>query len=177
MVTPGPTSAAPTETLRVPRRPVVGWLVAALVALAAVAGGAWYTTHPGDLATSGTMVRASTPVGQPVYVGVFAPTDLDRTLRLSGVKVHTTSTVDVDVVPLLCHDGTVGVTSDPSTFCADLVDPEGESFGPGDSIVLRVTGQLPGVATTDRVRLGYRTGLQAATQEAGEQAVVTILAR
>jgi hypothetical protein len=177
MATRGSAADAPAETLQVRRRPVVGWVAVLVVAAAAGGGGVWFVTHPGELETSDRTVEAMTPVGQPVYLGVFAPTGFDRTLRLSGVKVHTTSTVEVEVVPLLCHGGTIGVTSDPSTFCSDLVNPEGESFGPGDSIVLRVTGDSAGAAAIDRVRLGYREGIQVATQEAGEPSVVSILAR
>jgi hypothetical protein len=148
-----------------------------LVALSVAAGCAWYVTHPSDLPTSGRTVHATTPTGQPVYVGVFAATGgFDRTLRLSGVKVHTTSTTDVEVVPLLCRGGTIGVTSDPATFCTELVNPEGQSFGPGDDIILEITGDAAGVAAVDSVRLGYREGIQAATQDAGVPVVVNILA-
>jgi hypothetical protein len=177
MATRGSAADAPAETLQVRQRPVVGWLVVAVVVAAAAAGGSWFATHPQDLETSDRTVEAMTPAGQPVYLGVFEPTGFDRTLHLSGVKVHSTSTVQVEVVPLLCHDGTIGVTSDPATFCSALVNPEGESFGPGDSIVLKVTGESAGAAAIDRVRLGYREGFQAATQEAGEPSVVTIIAR
>jgi hypothetical protein len=165
------------EALRVQRHPAFAWALAGLVAVASLGGGAWFVTHPEPLPTSDAMVHATTPVGQPVYVGMFTPDDFDRTLRLSGVKVHTTSSVDVDVQPLLCRSGTIGVTTDPASFCADLVDPEGESFGPGDSIVVVVTAQAPGAAVVDRVRLGYREALQADTQEAGQTAIVTILDR
>ncbi|MCW2797646.1 hypothetical protein [Nocardioides sp.] len=167
-----------TEALEVPRRPIAGTVIAVLVAIGAAGAGAWFVNHPEDLPTSDERVTASTPVGQPVYVGVFSATaDLGRTLHLSGVKVHTTSNAQVEVVPLLCHGGTIGVTADPAAFCADLVNPEGETFGPGDDIVLEVTSETAGVAVIDRVRLGYRDGLQVDTQEAGAPVVVNILDR
>jgi hypothetical protein len=164
--------------LKVRRRPIAVIVTAVVVAAAAALGGAWFVIHPAELPTSDTTVHASTPVGQPVYVGVFAATtDLGRTLRLSGVKVHTTSNAQVEVVPLLCHGGTIGVTTDPVPFCTALVNPEGERFGPGDDIVLEVTGDTAGVAVVDRVRLGYRDGFQVATQEAGAPVVINLLER
>ncbi|MCW2765124.1 MAG: hypothetical protein JWO11_1083 [Nocardioides sp.] len=175
---PYPHAMASTGALQVRRRPVAGIVVGVLAAIGAAVGGAWFVHHPADLPTSDARVTASTPVGQPVYVGVFAGTaEFGRTLRLFGVKVHTTSNSQVEVVPLLCHGGTIGVTTDPATFCAELVNPEGESFGPGDDIVLEVTGDTAGVAVIDRVRLGYREGFQVATQEAGVPVSVNILDR
>ena len=165
-------------TLEMRRRPRFGialWLLAAVV-VALVA--AWFVTHPEELPVSDETIRASTPVGQPVYIGVFAPTvEFGRTLHLSGVKVHTTSNVQVTVTPLVCKGGTIGVTSAPETFCTELVNPEGASVGPGDNLVLQVSGDLPAIAVIDRIRLGYREGLQTATQEAGADAIVSIVSR
>lgn len=157
------------------RTGIVVWLLVATV-VAIIAG--WFLTHPEELPLSDETIRASTPVGQPVYVGVFAPTaESGRTLHLSGVKVRTTSNVEVTVTPLLCKGGTVGVTTEPESFCTELVNPEGENLAPGDSIVLEVTCELPAIAVIDRIRLGYREGLQSATQEAGSAAIVTVVAR
>ena len=167
-----------TGALQVRRRPRARILVVLATVLAAGIGGVWFVNSPPALPTSDATVTASTPAGQPIYIGVFAPTaDFGRTLRLDGVKVHATSNDAVEVVPLLCRGGTVGVTTDAAPFCAELVDPEGESLGSGDAIVLEVTSDHPGVVVIDRVRLGYRDGLQAATQEAGMPAVVNILDR
>ncbi len=152
--------------------------VAALTALLVLGVLVWYVNSPADLPTSDAQVTASTPVDQPVYIGVFAPgTEFDRTLHLSGVKVHTTASSEVEVEPLLCRGGDVAVTSDPTVFCEELVDTEGASFGPGDDIVLRVSAPISAVAVIDRVRLGFREGLQFGTLAAGSPAVVRILER
>lgn len=167
-----------SEPLQVKRRPKLRWAVWALVGAAVLAVTIWYVNSPGTLPTSDATVSASTPVDQPVYVGVFAPeADFGRTLHLSGVKVHTTSNTEVTVVPLLCHGGAVGVTSDPESFCEELVNPEGQTFGAGDDIVLEISSSEAAIAVIDRVRLGYRDGLQWGTHEAGAGAVVRILER
>lgn len=158
-----------------PRTGRVLWLVIAGVA-AVLAG--WFATHPGPLPTADETIHASTPVGQPVYLGVFVPdSNLGRTLHLSGVKVYTTSNVQVVVKPLLCKGGTLSVTTAPENFCTEIIDPAGSSFRPGDALLLEVRSDLPAVAVIDRVRLAYREGLQWATQEAGAPAIVNVLPR
>lgn len=164
--------------LQLRSRPRTGAFVAVAVAVLVLGICVWYANTPARLPVSEESVSVSTPVGQPVYVGVFAPTaEFGRTLTLSGVKVHTTSNTEVQVVPLLCRGGTVGVTTEPESFCPDLVNPEGRTFGPGDGIVLEVTSAEPAVAVIDRVELGFREGLRWGTHEAGSSAVVRVLAR
>jgi len=157
-----------------------GWRITAyvvlLVAMLAVIG--WVSTHPRALDTSTTRVEAETPVGEPVYVGVFgAPADFGRNLHVSGVRVFATSTADVTISPHVCHGGSVSVTTTPETFCREFGPSEGASFGAGDAIVLEVVGDAPGVVNIDRVRIAYRDGLQWATQDAGAPTQVSILAR
>ncbi|HET6938928.1 MAG TPA: hypothetical protein VFI19_09995 [Nocardioides sp.] len=157
-----------------------GWRITAyvafLVAMLAVIG--WVSTHPKALDTSTTRVQAETPVGEPVYVGVFAaPAGFGRNLHVSGVRVFATSTADVTVTPHICHGGSVSVTTTPETFCREFGPSEGASFEAGDAIVLEVVGDAPGVVDIDRVRVAYRDGLQWATQDAGAPSQVNILAR
>jgi hypothetical protein len=175
-VTPEPAGPAPLAVAPSRR----GWRIAtyavALVVLAAVLG--WVSTHPKALATADTAVQAETPVGEPVFVGVFGtPADFDRTLRVSGVHVFATSAADVTIVPHVCHGGSVHVTTTPETFCRDLGPTEGATLEGGDEIVLEVSGDVPTVVDIDRVRIAYRDGLQWATQDAGAPAMVSILAR
>jgi hypothetical protein len=145
------------------------------VAIFAVAVG-YVATHPEELPTSDGLVTASTPVGRPVYLGVFqADAGFDRTLAVSGVKVFAESTVPVTITPYLCRGGSVGVTSQPELFCAELVETEGATMQPGDEVVLEVTGDQPGTVSIERVRVAYRSRLQWATQFAGSPAVVTLL--
>lgn len=136
----------------------------------------WHVNHPDALPTDDRVVSASTPVDEPVYVGVARGVQ-DRTLHLSGVKVHATSNTDVSITPLLCRGGRIEATTDPAAFCTDLVNPEGEAFGVDDSIVLQLTSDQPAVAVIDRVRLGFREGLQWGTAPTGSSAVVRVLAR
>jgi hypothetical protein len=147
------------------------------VAVAALV--AWVTTHPADLPTSTTTVNASTPAGQPVYVGVFtAPGDFDRVLHLSGVKIFATATVsDVEITPHLCRGGSVAVTSDPDAFCSELAGTEGTELGAGDEIILEVSAPAPGAVAIDRIRIAYRDGVQWGTHDAGSPALVTVIAR
>jgi hypothetical protein len=157
-----------------------GWrvlvYVVVLVVLLAVIG--WVSTHPDQLDTSSTRVTASTPVTEPVFLGVFGtPADFDRSLHISGVRVFATATADVTIVPHLCHGGSVNVTTNPASFCSEFGPTEGATLESGDEIVLEVVGDEPGVVEIDRVRIAYRDGLQWATQDAGAPAQVSILAR
>lgn len=170
-------------TPRVPRLSFQsrGWRITGLVvALAIVLTWlVWYAVTPERLPVSKKVVNANGVVGSPLYVGMFAaPGDFGRTLRISGVKVHTTSDVELEVTPLLCRRGTVGVTTQPDQFCADLVDPEGERLVGGDSIVVRIESEHAALAVVDRVRIAYREDIRWDTQPAGnQQAIVTIAGR
>jgi hypothetical protein len=175
-VTPDP-AAAGSLVVTPSRR---GWRIATyvvvLVLLLAVIG--WVSTHPKALATTDTTVRAETPVGEPVYVGVFGtPADFDRSLHIAGVHVFATSTADVTIVPHVCHGGSVNVTTTPQSFCSEFGPTEDATLESGDEIVLEVIGDVPTVVEIDRVRIAYRDGLQWATQDAGSRSQVSILAR
>ncbi|GEP39530.1 hypothetical protein NPS01_31930 [Nocardioides psychrotolerans] len=173
-----PQRMSTSTDLQVRRRPRAGIILRVGLGLVVVAFVVWFTTSPAALPTSQSEVSASTPVSIPVYVGVFTPAaDFDRRLHLSGVKVHTTANTPVTVTPLLCVGGTVGVTTEPERFCRGLVDPEGRTFGEGDAIVLEVSSPLAAIAVIDRVRLGFRDGLQRGTLEAGSGAIVRVLGR
>ena len=144
--------------------------------LVAVVG--WVSTHPDALPTTNATVQAKTPVGEPVYVGVFGtPADFGRTLHLSGVRVFATAGADVTIVAHVCHGGSVHVTSTPETFCSALGPTEGATLRGGDEIVLEVVGAVPTAVRIDRVRIAYREGMQWATQDAGAPSQVSILAR
>ena len=175
-VTPGP--GGPGSLAVTPSRR--GWRITtyavALLVLLAVIG--WVSTHPEVLATTDTTVRAETPVGEPVFVGVFAtPADFDRSLHVAGVHVFASSTADVTIVPHVCHGGSVNVTTTPESFCVELGPTEDAALESGDSIVLEIVGEVPTVVEIDRVRIAYRDGMQWATQDAGSRSQVSILAR
>lgn len=171
------------DTSRVPRPSFQsrGWRIAGLAVAVALALTwlVWYAMTPEDLPVSKKVVNANGVVGTPLYVGMFAaPGDLGRTLRISGVQVHTTSDVKLKVTPMLCRRGTIGVTTQPDQFCADLVDPAGQRLVGGDSIVVRVEADEAALAVIDRVRIAYREDIRWDTQPAGnQQAIVTIAGR
>jgi hypothetical protein len=149
------------------------WL-AGLVVFAVLV--AHVATNPEELPTSDEVVTASTPVDRPVFLGVFqAGASFDRSLTLNGVKVFAESTVPVTITPHVCHGGSLGVTSEPEPFCAELVPSEGATLTAGDGVVLEVSGAEPGTVRIERVRLAYRDRLQWATQFAGAPALVTII--
>jgi hypothetical protein len=154
------------------------WAAYGGVLVVVVAVLAWLATHPASLPTSDKRIRASAPVGQAVFLGVFvAPEDFGRTLDLNGVRVFATASVGTTIVPHVCHGGSVSVTTDPVSFCASVGPTEGATLGAGDEVVLEVTGSAPGVAEIDRVRIAYRDGVQWAVQDAGAPAEVQFLAR
>lgn len=140
---------------------------------------AWYATTPEHLPTSDKTVSASGVAGTPLYIGMFtAPDDFERTVRISGVKVHATTNTEIEVTPVLCRRGTIGVTTKPEQFCSELVDPEGQRFVSGDSIVLKVESAAPAVAVIDRIRIAYREDVRWDTQPAGHaQAILTLAGR
>lgn len=170
-----PRTSAALEVSRSRRAVRAAVALVLLVALLAVL--LWYTTHPPELATSEETRQAATPVGVPVYVAM-APAPTDRSLAIDGVKLRVTANTDVDVRPLLCRDGSPGVTSDPAAYCSELVDPEGQRLEPGDSLLVEVAADEPAIVVVDRIRVGYQDGIRAATQPAGvDHAVVNVLGR
>jgi hypothetical protein len=149
------------------------WLLGVALAATVVA---YVATHPDELPTTDGVVTASTPSGRPVFVGVFAaPAGFGRSVHVSGVKVFATAPGPVTITPHLCRGGSVGVTTDPTPFCSEVVPTEGATLRAGDEIVLEVVGDVPGTIAIDRVRIAYRDDFQWATQRAGRPAVVTIL--
>jgi hypothetical protein len=166
-------TGGPLEVRRRPRSALAVWTVAVAVVLGLVF---WFVTSPPVLATSTEPVLASTPVDQDVYVAVVTG-DPDRSLTVSGVAVHVAAEMPVEVEPLLCVDGSPRVTSDPTTFCSELVAPDGRTLDGGDTLVLRVRSEYAGVADIDTVRVGYRDGVRWATQPAGAPVRVTVLGR
>ena len=153
------------------------WVVVPLAV--AIWAGIWFVTHPSPLDASPDAITVTTPVGIPIYVQVYSTGVLDgRDLRLSDVSVSEEGTGAVDVVPLVCHQGSFSVTTAPLAFCQDLVPAAGSLLGPGDQLALQITGESAGTVTLGRSALSYRDGIQWGTsQPAGRPVVVTVLAR
>lgn len=153
-----------------PRRQSRIWRWAAPVAAIALLIGwiAWYVTTPPALQTDDQAKTASGVVGQDLYVGMFtASSDFHRAIHISGVKVHATASQDFEVTPMLCRQGTIDVTTDPTQFCKSLDDPAGQRFGAGDSIILKLHSDNPVVADVDRIRIAFQEGLRWGTKPAG----------
>lgn len=154
-------------------------LLAAVALILLVSWFLWYATTPEPLSTAEKAVSASGVAGTPLYVGMYAPPDdFDRTLRISGVKVRATSSTDIELTPLLCRRGNVGVTTKPEEFCADLVGTEGARMVGGDSIVLKIETDEEAVAVIDRLSIAFREDVRWDTVPAGnKRAIVTMTAR
>ncbi|WP_244929087.1 hypothetical protein [Nocardioides sp. W7] len=168
-MTVGPT----LEVRRRPRTTLAAWTVVVALVVGLVF---WFVTNPPALATSDEPVVTSAPAGQDIYLAV-ASGEPDRTLELSGVRVHVTADAPVEVEPLLCLGGAPRVTSDPRAFCDELVKPDGHALGGDDTVVLRVRGEYAGTVTVDRVRLGFREGLRWGDRAAGAPATIAVLGR
>lgn len=170
--------------LRAPGLPKPSWqakgwrygAIAAAVALV-VTWLVWYAATPEELPVSDRTVNANGTAGRPLYIGMFRPpSDFERTLRMSGVKVHATSNQEVRIRPLLCRRGAVGVTTDPEQFCSELLDPAGERLTAGDSIVLEIESDTAASAAIDRIRIAYREDVRWDTQPAGNAGAVVLIA-
>lgn len=145
-----------------------------VVALATSAG--YYVTNPPPLAVQQAPVTATVPSGQPVYLGVYDVGAEDgRTLDVRGVQVDVTSTREIAVQPLVCVGGDVDVTTAPDASCTDIVDPAGAEIGPGDDLMLQVTGSGATVAQIDPVTITFTDGLRRGAREAGAPARVRVL--
>jgi hypothetical protein len=145
-----------------------------LVALATSAG--YYVTNPPPLTVRDSPVTATVPSGQPVYLGVYVPDkDAGRTLDVRGVQVDVTSTREIAVQPLVCVGGSVDVTTAPDTTCTDIVDPAGADLGPGDDLMLQVTGSGSTVAVVEPVTISFVEGVRRGTHQAGSPARVRVL--
>lgn len=128
----------------------------------------WFVTTPPDFSTNSRQASGATIAGTPLYVGMYnAPSGFDRTIRVTGVKVQARASTDATVVPLLCRDGAVGVTTRPEQFCAELVDPAGQEFRTGDSLVIEVDAADAARVEVDRIRVGFQQDIRSATLPAG----------
>lgn len=144
---------------------IVGGVIAALIVIGWLV---WYLLSPGALPTSDRTERGSGVSGSPLYVEMFhAPDDFDRTLHVSGVDVAGDIPEDVTVTPLLCRGSLNGVTPSTQGFCSELVDPEGEGLGAGDSIVVEVESDGAAEVHLDRIEISFRQDIRFGTEPAG----------
>lgn len=173
--------AMPEDSTRPALRVTPGTLLRRLVLVVAAIAGLlfvwWFVTSPSSLPTRPGHVTAVTTTGRPVYVGVWTTdADFGRTLDVAGVRLRAEATVEVDLEPLLCRGGSVGVTSDPAPFCRELLDPAGAQLRAGDSLLVRLVADEPGAVYLDRPAIAFREGPRWGNREAGTEAVLAVVA-
>ncbi|QYJ05499.1 hypothetical protein KUV85_07405 [Nocardioides panacisoli] len=153
---------------RRPSRRTTNIVLVALAIVIPLSWVAWFVNTPPPLGTDGRQASGTSVAGTPLYVGMYnAPSGFDRTIRIIGVKVDAQASRSVDITPLVCRDGAVGVTTRPEQFCSELVDTEGEEFSDTDSIVLQVGSDDAARVEIDRIRVGFQQDLRSTTAPAG----------
>jgi len=153
------------------------WLwIPVILALAGFA--AWWMTHPEELPSSSETLTAPAKAGQTVYVGVTSDNDLDgsRELHVREVTFTEQTRGAVDVIALICHDGSINITADPGHFCDSVEEAEGSTLdlGGGDQLVISVTAESSQLVTLEEVTLSYREGLQWGSQPIGPRVVIDV---
>lgn len=168
-----------TEALEVSRRRWLRWLWVPSL-FVALAMGLWWMGHPADLPTDDRRVSATTKTGQSVYLAVIGAQydDTRRNLEIDHVDLPITSgdSNDVDVLAWICKSGSIAQTSDPSRFCREVIEAEGNPFylGGGDQLMIEVTSESPGTVEIGPVRLAFREGLQRGTLPVGSTYAVEV---
>lgn len=130
------------------------------VAVALVAGLAWYVTHPAPLPPSDGHVETRTRLGSPVFVGI--PTGRDLTVRSWEIDLG-----DGQGDLLVCRDGSVGVTSSPESFCSSVTEADGAHLDANDSLVLEVSSSRYSLVVGGPLHIAWREGIQLGEQDAG----------
>ncbi|MEQ6902065.1 hypothetical protein [Nocardioides sp. YIM 152588] len=150
--------------------------ITTLTVAVAVGWAAWYALTPEPLPISEDRVTAVGSTRAPVYIGMFTlPAGVDRTLHVAGVRTRATASGEVEVAPLLCRDGSIGVTSAPERFCAAVDDPAGATMADGDSIVLEVSADAGVLVEIERIRVAFREQLRWGTAPAGKAGATVTL--
>lgn len=153
---------------RTPSRRTTNLVLLGLAVILLVTWLGWFLNTPPALSTTDRQVAGASVAGTPVYVGMYTPpSGFDRSIRVTGVKVDARASAEVDITPLLCRGGAVGVTTMPGQFCSELINPQGEDFDASDSLVLEVAATDAAQVEIDRIRVGFHQGLRAATSPAG----------
>lgn len=130
------------------------------VAIALVAGLAWYVTHPEPLPPSDGHVETTTRLGTTIFVGI--PTGRDLTVRSWEIDL---GHGDADL--LVCRDGSIGVTTSPDSFCSSVVEAEGAHLDANDSLVLGVSSTNYALVVGGPLHIAWREGIQLGEQDAG----------
>jgi hypothetical protein len=148
------------------------------VILALAGFAAWWMTHPEELPRSSETLTAQAKAGQTVYVGVTNDKDLDgsRELHVREITFKKQTRGAVDVIALICHDGSINTTADPAPFCGSVEEAEGATLdlGGGDQLMISVTAESSQLVSLEDVTMSYREGLQWGNQPIGPSVVVDV---
>jgi hypothetical protein len=155
----------------------LGLSLGLVLALVLVGVALWFVLHPSPLPTSDRTVEARTPVGVPLYVGVYAGSRTGRTIDLSSVHVNAPEDSTAEVSAQVCVDGSISVTTEPAGFCTRVVPAAGASLDPDDTLMLAIQSPTAGTLVLDDLQVSYRDGLQWGTQPVGPRVRVTFLSR
>ncbi|HEY9565782.1 MAG TPA: hypothetical protein VIR30_18605 [Nocardioides sp.] len=138
------------------------------VAFALVAIGLWWLGHPQALTTPDRTESATTKAGRSVYLGVTNGAQAGRELTVKDVDIPKASAPGVTVKAWICKGGSIAETTDPTQFCTDVVEAEGNDLRLGtDQLILSVESPSAAKVEVGRVTVNYREGLQRAEQPVG----------
>ncbi|MEZ0580464.1 hypothetical protein [Nocardioides sp. MH1] len=145
------------------------WILTVLAIIALAIGWAvWYVRTPGGLSTSDRTVEDSGVVGQTLYIKMYGVgDDFDRTLRLTDVSIDVSPSDGVEAKAMVCVDGSISVTTDPTGQCKKLEDAEDAEFSDNDSIVLAVTASQAGTVEIGQLDVSFRDGIKWGSDRAG----------
>ena len=146
------------------------------IAFAVLAVGLWWLGHPQELPTPDTTVEATAKTGRPLYLGITDASQAGRELTIDRVDVPDLSSSNARVEALICVNGSIAQTTDPTGFCDDIVTAAGHSLRLGqDQLMLSMTSETAQVLEVDRLRISYAEGLQRAEQWVGPTYAVNFI--
>jgi hypothetical protein len=146
------------------------------VAFAVLAVGLWWLGHPQELPSPDRSIEATAKTGRPLYLGVTDTAQAGRELSIMSVVLPDLSRSGATVEALICINGSIAQTTDPTGFCEDVVPAEGNSLRLGqDQLLLSITSGTAQVLELDRLRVSYAEGLQRAEQRIGPTYAVTFI--
>lgn len=156
------------------RWPWWGWIPVAAVFIGVFV---WWALHPEGLPREDGEIEISVTAGQTAYVGLIGREN-DGELREIDIRDVTfdTSAEGLELEALICRDGAIGTTTDPSEFCREVVEAEGAlTLGGDDQLMVAITGSELALIRVNEVDISYRDGLQFGTDSTGPRIVVYVV--
>lgn len=158
-------------------RPTMRRVLVAGVAVALLAGFAWWSTHPRGFTAPGNRVGTEQAVlNRPLLVGMFA--NPAGAVELRGVKARVRlNTAAADIRVVLCRGprdvNPVGfVVGSAKTHCLSLQPLHGSTLrrvtsSTSDQLLVEVIPRHPGRVLVDGVDVSYRSGIRFGTEATG----------